>query len=73
MTSIDITVEPATTQLAGGVSQDGVKISVCNDGSGIPLTFHPTERIHVPELIFGHLLTGSNFSDKEDSITGIIG
>ncbi len=31
---------------------------------------HPTERIYIPELIFGHLLTGSNFDDKQARLTG---
>lgn len=70
MTFIDITVGPETTTLPNGTKEHGVKISVCNNGEGIPLTLHPKENIHIPELIFGHLLTGSNFSEIEDSITG---
>lgn len=26
--------------------------------------------LYVPELVFGHLLTGSNFNDEEQRITG---
>ena len=39
-------------------------ISIRNDGRGIPVTMHKTEKIYVPQLIFGHLLTGSNFQDN---------
>jgi DNA topoisomerase-2 len=45
-------------------------ISVQNDGPSIPIQLHPTEGIYVPELIFGHLLTGSNFNDKDTRFTG---
>ncbi|EJW02059.1 hypothetical protein EDEG_03483 [Edhazardia aedis USNM 41457] len=45
-------------------------ISVENDGKGIPVAVHKTEKVYVPELIFGHLLTSSNYNDKEKKMTG---
>ncbi|CAM9541852.1 unnamed protein product [Chrysoparadoxa australica] len=45
-------------------------ISVRNDGRGIPVKIHPTEGMYIPELVFGHLLTGSNFNDSEGRLTG---
>ena len=50
--------------------QEELVITVDNDGRGIPVQKHPTERIYIPELIFGHLLTGSNFDDKQARLTG---
>ena len=41
-----------------------------NDGEGIPVEIHETENIWIPTLIFGHLLTSSNYDDTEDRITG---
>jgi DNA topoisomerase-2 len=41
-------------------------ISVENDGPGIPVEKHKKEKVYNPELIFGHLLTGTNFDDTED-------
>ena len=35
-------------------------ISVLNNGGAVPVQMHATEQVYVPELIFGHLLTGSN-------------
>ncbi len=32
-------------------------ISVYNDGAAIPVELHKVEKIYVPELVFGHLLT----------------
>lgn len=45
-------------------------ISVYNDGKGIPIEMHATEKIYIPELIFGHLLTSSNYDDDEKKLTG---
>jgi DNA topoisomerase-2 len=45
-------------------------ISVKNNGRGIPIAMHQEHNVYVPELIFGHLLTGSNFDDKKQKTTG---
>ena len=45
-------------------------VSVWNNGACIPIVEHNEYNIYVPELIFGHLLTGSNFDDTEQRTTG---
>ncbi|CAO3697543.1 unnamed protein product [Rhizopus stolonifer] len=45
-------------------------ISIENNGNGIPVTMHKKENIYVPEMIFGHLLTSSNYDDDEKKVTG---
>ncbi len=45
-------------------------ISVKNNGNAVPVKMHAEEKVYVPELIFGHLLTGSNFSDSDKKTTG---
>ncbi len=47
-------------------------IRVTNDGDGIPIELHPVEKVYVGEMIFGHLLTSSNYNDEEEGgrITG---
>ena len=45
-------------------------ISVYNNGKGIPIEMHATEGYYIPELIFGHLLTSSNYDDDERKVTG---
>ena len=48
----------------------GTAIEVMNDGRGIPVQMHAEEGMYVPELVLGHLLTGSNFNDDTESVTG---
>ncbi|XP_057989505.1 DNA topoisomerase 2 [Hevea brasiliensis] len=45
-------------------------ISVYNNGDGVPVEIHKEEGVHVPELIFGHLLTSSNYDDTMKKTTG---
>lgn len=45
-------------------------ISIWNDGQGIPVVMHKDEKMFVPTMIFGHLLTSSNYNDEEEKVTG---
>jgi DNA topoisomerase-2 len=46
-------------------------ISVWNNGDiGIPVEEHPEHKVLVPSMIFGELLTSSNYNDDEKRITG---
>ena len=45
-------------------------ISIWNNGKGIPVQIHKEYNIYVPELIFGHLLTSSNYDDTMKKVTG---
>nr|MBE5727549.1 topoisomerase 2 [Cucujiformia] len=45
-------------------------ISVYNNGKGIPVVMHKEENMYVPTMIFGHLLTSSNYNDEEEKVTG---
>ena len=46
------------------------EVSIFNNGRGIPVEIHSKEGIWVPELIFGHLLTSSNYNDDQKKVTG---
>lgn len=59
MSKIDVTV----AETASGK----MRITVKNNGKGIPVVLHDAEKIHIPQLIFGNLLTGSNFDDESVS------
>ncbi|KAI1462087.1 type II DNA topoisomerase [Annulohypoxylon moriforme] len=49
--------------------QEG-QITVENNGKGIPVEIHDKEKVYIPELVFGHLLAGSNFDDEEKKTVG---
>ena len=48
----------------------GETISVENNGPAIPIERHAETGIWVPELIFGHLLTSSNYDDEQERVVG---
>ncbi|KAK6644205.1 DNA topoisomerase 2 [Polyplax serrata] len=45
-------------------------VSVWNNGKGIPVVEHKDEKMYVPTMIFGYLLTSSNYNDEEEKVTG---
>ena len=45
-------------------------ISIYNNGQGIPVVEHKDEKMYVPSMIFGHLLTSSNYNDDDQKVTG---
>jgi DNA topoisomerase-2 len=45
-------------------------ISVENDGDGIPIEMDEEQKVMIPEMIFGHLLTSSNYDKNEEKIVG---
>uniref|UniRef100_A0A6C0DAA2 DNA topoisomerase (ATP-hydrolyzing) n=1 Tax=viral metagenome TaxID=1070528 RepID=A0A6C0DAA2_9ZZZZ len=51
------------------VNDDG-SISMTNDGNGIDIAEHPEYKIWIPELIFGHLRTSTNYDKTEKKIVG---
>ena len=51
------------------ISDDGT-ITMTNDGNGIDIAKHPTHDIWIPEMIFGHLRTSTNYDKDEKKITG---
>ena len=46
------------------------EISVWNNGKGIPIEVHKKEKIWIPSMIFGQLLTSSHYDDNEKRLTG---
>ncbi|KAI3386214.1 hypothetical protein SNEBB_004294 [Seison nebaliae] len=52
------------------IDKENGKIGIYNDGKGVPVAIHNKEKIYIPSLIFGHLLTSSNYDDDEKKVTG---
>jgi DNA topoisomerase-2 len=51
------------------IQEDGTIVMI-NDGNGIDVVQHPEYKIWVPELIFGHLRTSTNYNKEEKKIVG---
>lgn len=51
------------------VTDDGT-IEITNDGNGIDVEKHPEHDIWIPEMIFGHLRTSTNYDKSEKKIVG---
>jgi len=51
------------------IQEDGTIVMV-NDGNGIDVAEHPEYKIWIPELIFGHLRTSTNYDKSEKKIVG---
>ena len=46
------------------------KITLYNNGNGIDVEKHPTYQTWIPEMIFAHLRTSTNYNKEEKKITG---
>ncbi|KAF9935286.1 DNA topoisomerase 2 [Linnemannia zychae] len=62
--------DPTMDTIRVDIDRENGMISVFNNGKGIPVEMHKTEHCYVPELIFGHLLTSSNYDDSQKKVTG---
>lgn len=58
VTNIEITID-----------EDGT-ITMLNDGNGIDVAQHPEHKLWIPEMIFGHLRTSTNYDKTEKKIVG---
>lgn len=52
------------------IDAENNQLSIYNNGKGIPVAMHKDEKMYVPTMIFGHLLTSSNYNDEEQKVTG---
>merc|ERR1712188_195360 len=43
---------------------DNNRIKIKNNGKGVPIQIHPEHQVYIPELIFGHLLSSTNYDDS---------
>merc|ERR1711871_333243 len=45
-------------------------IEIMNDGNGIDVAMHPKDKLWIPEMIFMHLRTSTNYDDEEKKLVG---
>jgi len=63
------------TEIKVDINKETGEISIMNNGDGIDVAPHPKEKkngkpIYIPQLIFGELLTSTNYNKTEDKIVG---
>ena len=57
------------TYISTEIGEDGM-ITLTNDGNGIDIAKHPEHNLWIPEMIFGHLRTSTNYNKNEKKIVG---
>jgi DNA topoisomerase-2 len=57
------------SQIEVTIRDDGTMVFY-NDGNGIDIVEHPEHKIWIPEMIFAHLRTGTNYDKSEKKIVG---
>lgn len=57
------------TFIETNIDEDGT-ITLNNDGNGIDIAKHPEYDIWIPEMVFGHLRTSTNYNKDEKRIVG---
>mgnify|MGYP000259438187 CR=1 FL=1 len=63
------------TEIKINIDKDTGEISIMNNGDGIDIAEHPTVKkngksIYIPQLIFGELLTSTNYNKEEQKVVG---
>lgn len=62
--------DATTNRIEISINRKTNEISVYNNGEGVPVVVHKKYNMYIPELIFGELLSGSNFNDDDKKVTG---
>lgn len=70
----DITAKKADVkpvkQIRIAIDRESGFIEVMNDGDGIDVEEHPSHKVPIPQLIFGELLTSTNYDPNEEKLWG---
>merc|ERR1711935_424599 len=61
--------DPTQTLIKVEINAESNEISIMNNGRGIPIEIHKEHNVYVPELIFGQMMTSSNYDDEEKKVT----
>ena len=62
--------ETAVKSIQVTIDRESGWISVHNDGNGIDVAMHPEHAMYIPEMIFGNLLTSTNYKAGEEKTVG---
>ena len=72
LNSFDQTVREGTgtKTIKININKEKNSITILNDGNGIPVIMKEEYKLYVPEMVFGHLFTSSNYNKDEKRIVG---
>ena len=62
--------QDAVKNIAISINKETGEISVRNDGLGIDIAMHDKEKVYTVEMIFGKLLTSTNYDENEKKLVG---
>ena len=68
--SMDKNLKNVVKNIKVNVDVSDNRIEVYNDGDGIDVEMHPEHNVYIPELIFGNMLTSTNYDDDEEKVIG---
>jgi len=64
------TEDPTCDTIKVNIDQETNTISVWNNGKGIDVVEHAEHKMYIPEMLFGELLTSTNYDDTQKRTTG---
>jgi DNA topoisomerase-2 len=62
--------DPTCDTIKVVIDKESNRISVWNNGKGIDVVEHSEHKMYIPEMLFGELLTSSNYDDTQQRTTG---
>ena len=62
--------DPSCDTIKVNIDQEEGMISVWNNGKGIDIVEHAEHNMYIPEMLFGELLTSTNYDDNDKRTTG---
>lgn len=62
--------DPTCDTIKVVIDKETNRISVWNNGKGIDVVEHSEHKMYIPEMLFGELLTSSNYDDTQQRTTG---
>lgn len=63
--------DPTCKIIKVNINQETGEITCYNNGNdNVPVAIHEEEKVYVPEMIFGHLLTSGNYNEKKKTTGG---
>jgi len=54
------------TQIKISINEESNTIEIYNNGEGIPIAIHEEHKVYIPEMLFSHFASSSNYDDTQD-------